>query len=76
MIGKHDWIYLTYSITQYVVENQAMSNQHTAVMSEEMAAPAGKACAPKRSILRRLFDAWVRSYESRIDKDGNIICEH
>ncbi|MFK3736972.1 hypothetical protein [Massilia sp. TN1-12] len=53
-----------------------MSNQHTAAMTEELAAPARKAAAPERSFLRRLFDAWVRSYEHRIDKDGNIICEH
>jgi hypothetical protein len=55
------------------MENHIMSNQHTPVMTEAMAAaPAGKGL----SFLRRLFDAWVRSYDSRIDKDGNFICEH
>jgi hypothetical protein len=73
MIGKYDWIFLPYLIAQMFMENHIMSNQHTAVMTGEMAA------APARkgpSFLRRLFDAWVRSYDSRIDKDGNIICEH
>ena len=29
----------------------------------------------KRSIWRRLFDAWVRSYEHRMDPEGNVFCE-
>lgn len=53
-----------------------MSNQHTAVMNEDIAAAPAPKAAAERSIFRRLFDAWVRSYENRIDKDGNIICEH
>ena len=28
-----------------------------------------------RSFWRRLFDAWVRSYEHRMDPEGNVFCE-
>jgi hypothetical protein len=31
---------------------------------------------PARSLWRRFFDAWVQSYQNRLDQNGNIVmCE-
>lgn len=58
-----------------------MSNNHSATMQQAaMAAPAPATAAavagPRKPLWRRFYEAWLRSYESRVDHNGNIImCE-
>ena len=51
-----------------------MSNHSSAYASADSMSPATR--KPARSLWRRFFDAWVRSYQNRLDQNGNIVmCE-
>jgi len=53
-----------------------MSSNHSATLAKPsfgMQAPAKSGAQP--SIWRRVFNAWVRSYDSRIDADGKVMIE-
>lgn len=53
-----------------------MSNTHSATLDAvRMAAPAGAVSGARPSFWRRLVDAWLRAYASRIDSNGNVMCE-
>lgn len=53
-----------------------MSNNHSAALQQRpMAAPAAEA-GTRKPLWRRFYDAWLLSYASRVDHNGNIImCE-
>ena len=51
-----------------------MSNHSSAYASADSMSPATR--KPARSLWRRFFDAWVQSYQNRLDQNGNIVmCE-
>jgi hypothetical protein len=46
---------------------------NAATISTQSLKKTGAAVEQKPSIWRRMFDAWVRSYESRISPDGKVL---
>jgi hypothetical protein len=50
-----------------------MSNNSTAFApAHTMSAPAAK---PAHGVWQRLYQAWLDAYGTRIDSNGNIMCE-
>jgi hypothetical protein len=46
---------------------------NTTAISEQSLNKTVAAGGQKQSLWRRMFDAWVRSYEARISPDGKVL---
>jgi hypothetical protein len=80
VIGTHDWI--VYLLPAKIVHRlnilgePIMSNNISASFgATSRAVPVRSPKDPKPGFWRRVFNAWVKSYENRIDPEGNVFFE-
>jgi hypothetical protein len=74
LMANHNWAVLqpvrTITALKIFLRQTTMN---AATISTQSLKKTGAAVEQKPSIWRRMFDAWVRSYESRISPDGKVL---